>query len=590
MDPDISGRIPGQAEARGSRRVPDGTVASDPRNVAHVLGWRRPASRFGAACLSALLLSAAFPPLETDWLVWFALVPLFWMPRPPNGLGRWAVGLSLGYVHYATNLHWLNEIGFGAGWLLAIPCAFFPAIWFVVACAAETALPTHGSPAAEDGRAAAAGWRRGRNELVQALLLPAVWVALEWVRSWIFTGFPWNQLGISQWGHCRALRITTVTGVYGLSYLIVLVNVSAAHWSQAWWGHFHHGRPRRTPWSVGAAIVVGFIMLYGVHSVPELGDPDRYFRVAAVQGNIPQCREWTQEQLEESLSVYDQATRQIVAAAGPELVVWPETAIPAAVRFNQDYVDMLTELVPAIRTPLLLGSVDRRPLPGQVAGEEQHFLDFNTAMLFDETGTYTDYYDKVHLVPFGEFVPFGEMLPWLVDWIGMGRGLTPGSEFTVFRFGEHVRAGANICFEDAFPGISREFVLSGANVLMTLTNDAWYAESSGSRQHLLHAVFRAAESSRPLLRSGNNSDTCLILPDGRIVNLLYDPVSGNRFVRGARVYQVPVWDEPGYTWYTLHGDVFAHACSVVAAASVASLVVAWFRRRHALLERVQGTV
>jgi apolipoprotein N-acyltransferase len=182
-------------------------------------------------------------------------------------------------------------------------------------------------------------------------------------------------------------------------------------------------------------------------------------------------------------------------------------------------------------------------------------------------------------VPFGEFTPFERLFPWLTDIIGMGRSLTAGREFTVFELPRGARAGVNICYEDIFPEISRQFVRRGANVLMTLTNDAWYAESAGSRQHLIHAVFRATENRRPLLRAGNNSDTCLILPDGRIVGLLYDLDTGSRFVRAARCYDVPVWQKQELTFYTRYGDVFAYGCAL-------AMLLTWvFLAQRCLIEK-----
>jgi apolipoprotein N-acyltransferase len=230
---------------------------------------------------------------------------------------------------------------------------------------------------------------------------------------------------------------------------------------------------------------------------------------------------------------------------------------------------------------LLIGALDSRPLPGaRLVGTEWEppLLDFNSALLLAPDGQVIESYDKIHRVPFGEYVPFREWLPWLARWIGMGRDLTAGTEFTLFELGSGVRAGANICFEDVFPEISRQFVLRGATVLFTLTNDAWYAESAGSRQHLLHAVFRAAENRRPLLRSGNNSDTCLILPDGAISDLLYDRETGNRFIRGTRVYEVPVYRDPPLTLVARWGAWFQQACALLGGAVVMLLAAREVRR------------
>ncbi len=551
-------------------------VEAEP-NLKAYLSARRLWLRFGAAVLSGLLLSAAFPPLEMDDLAWVALLPLLLAPVPATPARRLGLGWIFGFAHFGTTFNWLNQVGIGLGPLMGAVCACFPAVWYWAATARRQPRATDSSPNPDHSAAGA--------DILQALLLPAVWVALEWVRSWIFTGLPWNQLGISQWQRLGLLRLTTVTGVYGISFLIVAVNIAIWHLARRTIGRFRGQGGRRLPWSapVVAALVAGAVV--GVHSSPQLGKPSGTLQVASMQGNIPQIRQWTPEQLTHSLKVYTALSR-IAAATKPDLIVWPETAVPAAILYNQEYATAFHGMMQTIRTPVLLGSLDYQTLPPETAGAEPDFLAFNSAMLFDAQARLLDSYNKTHLVPFGEYTPLERFWPWLTRWIGMGRSLTPGSEFTIFRTGKGAQAGINICFEDVFPTISRRFVLAGANLLVTLTNDAWYAESSGSRQHMVHAVFRAAENARPLLRAGNNSDTCLILPDGRVSGLLYDNASGNRFVRGFRQYSVPVYPSPGLTWYTRHGDLFAKACALVATGFFLFLAGIWLERKRRLMERI----
>jgi apolipoprotein N-acyltransferase len=303
-------------------------------------------------------------------------------------------------------------------------------------------------------------------------------------------------------------------------------------------------------------------------------------RIAAVQGNIPQIRRFSKAQLVEATAVYDELTLDIVAREKPDLVVWPETALPATLRGRMR--DYMAEIFEQTETPLLAGTIDRRQPYDPAEGE---VFDYNSALLYDAAGNVVNWYDKMHLVPFGEYVPFDRYLPFLVEWIGMGRNLTPGTEYTVMPFGDGARFGINICYEDVFPEISRNSVLRGANVLIVITNDAWFGTTSASRQHLAHSVLRAVETCRPLLRNGNNTDTCLILPDGRVEALLYG--SDTRFIRAARVYDVPVWEQLPLTFYTRHGDWFA-----LTAGAATILLVLWclFRflfRRQRLSEMVQ---
>ena len=518
------------------------------------------------AVVSGLLLSAAFPPLEWHALAWVALIPMLLVPVPATFRGRCLLGYLWGYCHAATSLSWLNEVGFGAGYLLAVYCALYPMTWYVLAVGVGRWGGGDSPPAP---RWCIADSRPAIGQGGTVLLLAALWVALEWVRSWLFSGFPWNELGISQWTRIGLLRLTTVTGVYGISFLLVAVNVGVAMAVRGWWTG---RREKRKPAYSRALGTVAVLMLLAgavlVSTSPPASHPVDTLRVLVVQGNIPQCRQWTEEQFQEALDAYCSLTALTAPVAKPDLIVWPESAIPAAVGY-EPYRVRLKALLAAVRTPMLIGALDTRRSPAAVwAGQDWDppAKDFNSVILFDASGKVQTIYDKMHLVPFGEYVPFGRYLPWLVDWIGMGRDLSAGREFTIFSPKPNLRIGVNICFEDAFPAISRGFARRGANVLMTLTNDAWYAESAGSRQHMIHAVFRAAETRLPLLRSGNNSDSCLIHRDGRVEGLLYDRVTGNRFIRGTRVYTVPIYADCPPTLYTRYGDWFAVLCAVVSLA------------------------
>ncbi len=539
------------------------------------------------AAVSGVLLALAFPPLEWGMLAWVAMVPLLLLPVSRTLGRRAALGYVFGAAYFVVNLWWLNTIGFGAGLWLGLYCGLFLMAWYLLAGWAVKHLAP---PPTETPRLLWAWALSPVRQCVLVVFLSAAWVAIEWLRSWLFTGFSWNQLGVSQWARPNLLALTTVTGVYGVSFVLVAINVALAlSWPHMWQRWRRGGGGISWPLAVAVLFILP-VMWLGAHR-PRTGPPDRNLRVLAVQGCIPQCREWTQQQLDDSLAAYTSQSRDAVRAGlKPDLILWPETAIPAPLRFDTQYGEEFHRLVQDVQTSLLIGTIDYRPVGPVAAGAAVDLSaapEFNSAMLFAPDGQPLQVYDKIHRVPFGEYTPFGRYLPWLVDWIGMGRGLTAGREFTVFRLPNEVRAGVMICYEDAFPDLARQFVVRGAGLLITLTNDAWYAESAGSRQHLLHAVLRAAENCRPLMRAGNNSDTCLIWPDGRITGLLTDPMTGSRFVRASQVYEVPVWDELPMTWYSLHGDVFARGCAGLTLAGMVWGGYGWLVRKRALLRKVQ---
>lgn len=545
------------------------------QNLRALVGWRRGALRLAGAVASGLLLSAAFPPVEFALFIWVALLPLLLVPPPATLPRRLLLGWVLGFSHSLTNLFWLNEIGFSAGVLLALVVACYPMLWYVL----FTALLDAWREERDDGNPCPGleGVRRPVRQLATMLLGAALWVGVEWLRSWLFTGFPWNFLGVALWQAPVLLRTCAFTGVYGLSFLVAAVNLALALRIHDFRRSWREGSRAGYSWPLVGLVILFLPVLASSWLVAEYPAPDRTLRVLAVQGNIPQCREWTEEEFQTSLEVYTGLTREHAPAQGVDLVVWPETAVPAPLGYSP-YLAAVRELQAYTRIPLLLGTVDYRPAEENPDAD----LSFNSAMLLDAEARVVDYYDKIRRVPFGEYVPFSRHLPWLVEWIGMGRDLTPGSEYTVIDLPKGARAGVNICFEDAFAGVSRAFVQRGANLLLTITNDAWYAESSGSRQHLLQAVFRAAETRRPMLRSGNNSDTCLILPGGTIVDPLREPETGYPFHRGAAVYEVPVWDELPLTFHSRYGDWFAVVCGLVAAGLALWLAHRAYAARRAL--------
>ena len=277
------------------------------RNLRSLAGWRPVGMIALAASASGGLLTAAFPPLEWDWVAWVALLPVLLAPVPSTPCRRLAAGALLGLVHYTTNLLWLNEIGFCAGILLGLYCALYPALWYV--SLAELSIvfggpdwrrsDVCGSGPAGD-RPAGCGWGRA--------------VGRSGGCGWLFTGFPWNELGISQWQRPLLLSLTCYTGVSGVSFLIVCANLALSQTALAWW----HGVHRGGPWRQGRApaLTLGALIVVAVATAlqaPRVPPAQGVLRVVAVQGNIPQCRFWTEAQFQEALEVYTELTRQAVA-------------------------------------------------------------------------------------------------------------------------------------------------------------------------------------------------------------------------------------------------------------------------------------
>ena len=533
-----------------------------PGNDAGRLRWRRPAGRGLAAAGSGLWLTLAFAPVEWSLVAWVGLVPILFL-----GLRRRAhpflLGVVFGAAHFVTSLYWLYPVFLAAPVGMALYCLLFPAVWLWACRAlwqglcyapAEDVLPAAALPPARPTRV---------GEFLFAVGCAALWVATEWCRSWLLTGFPWNLIAVSQWEHIRLLRLTRFTGIYGLSFLIVLVNAGFFLFLHAL--RQRQVRPRRLrdvmPYPL--ATVVALVVLACWIPPAPWPQTDRAVRVAVVQGGLEQMRVPSEAQLQRAIDVYSRLTLEVVEREQPDLVVWPETALPMYMTDEHGQAGrLLRQILARTRTPMMLGTIEERPQPAPPADAADAVpasASFNSLVLFDGGGQRLEHFDKIHIVPFGEYLPLKELWPGpFRRWYRrvMARDLTPGREHTVIAF-KGLRFAPAICYEDVFPEISRGGVLKGANALITITNDAWYAETAGAHQHMTHAVFRAAETCRPMLRAGNNACSCLIMPDGRIVGQLKDPRTGSPFYSGYHVYAVPVADDPPVTFYTRYGNVFA---------------------------------
>ena len=564
------------ADARGRR----------PGNLAARIAWGPRLGRGFLAVAAGIAASVTFAPVEWAWLAWLSLLPLLVVGLRPNR-SPVALGYLWGLGYFTCCFGWLREIFPPVPFGVALVCAAYPAVWLKGVAILREHLRW---PASRDLEPRAGQETRpapmltAAGELVFVAAAAALWVALEWMRSWLFGGFPWDLLGNSQWQHLRLAQTARFAGVYGLSFAVAAVNVSAFVACCNLLQRKELRLRRRVPWPLLACAVL-VALAWALHPA-TLPTPDARLRVAAVQGNIPQIRFYSEAQLALAEEVYVSQTQRLVNWEKPDLVVWPETAIPKSLTCHDDTVALMAALFAATRTPMIVGTLDYR----RSVADPEHPLAFNAAVQYDAAGQPVNRYNKIKIVPFGEVTPFESLWPeWLLRWLTMGRSLTPGDAHTVFQF-RGARIGVNICYEDIFPEISRAAVQRGANVLLTITNDAWYNETAGSRQHLSHAVFRAIETGRPMLRNGNNSDTCLIWPDGRVEGLLRDPASGSPFYRGSRVYDVPIWETPPLTFHTRHGNWFAHLAVLAAAVTWLWCLYRYLDRRRRLYDKVQPVV
>ena len=479
-------------------------------------------SRAALALLSAGLLALAFPTFNLSWLAFVSLVPLLWATRRATPWRAACLGLLAGTAFFTINLFWLTHamavyghvprvLAFGLLLLLALYLGTyvgaFAAVW---AWVAPQSLPG------------------------QILLPPTLWTALEYVRTYALTGFPWGFLAYTQAGNLPLIQMAAWTGVYGVSWILVLSNAVVVV-----------ALDRGIPLSRQALALIAVAGLIGGLSflvADRLGIPDRGrpLRVAALQGNIPQDMKWLPEVREEVLQRYERMTRE-TGSANPSLIVWPETAIPYLLGVDARVRTRIEAVAREVGGHLLIGSVD-----AEATSPPRYF---NSAFHVAPDRGIVAKYDKIHLVPFGEYIPLRPILSF-VNKLTQGAigDFQAGQEYTVFDLGG-ARFGVTISYEVYFPAQVRRYFQHGADFLVNITNDAWYGRTAAPYQHLTMVVFRAVENNAYLVRAANTGISAVVHPTGRVL------AASDLFAE--RILVQTIRTRSGQTFYSRFGDVFA---------------------------------
>ncbi len=513
--------------------------------VAVVAEASRPRYGVPLAVLSGLCLAASFPSLEITPLAWIGLVPLLLAIRARSPRAAFGLGWIAGTVFYLATCYW---IVYTIGHYTALPVPLAAVLLFLMSAVLAC---YHGA------FAAGVAWFERRG-LPAIWLGPALWVMLEWLRSWFVVGFPWAALGYSQYRFHSLIQMAEATGVYGVSAVLVLFNLVVAAVLVA------RGAGARQNLPALATLTLLVVALVGtgrwraaqLAALPAAGT----LRVGLVQGNMAQDIKWDPAFQDETMDRYRRLTLE-AARERPALIVWPETATPFFFQEPGPRRDEVIALARETGIPVVFGSPAFRPLPGG------RIEPLNRVFLVDGTGREQGVYDKMQLVPFGEYVPFARVLFFvsqMVTAVGqLGAGLVP----TVFEL-PGARFGALICYEGIFPALTRVFVHDGADFLVNVTNDAWYGDTSAPHQHLAQAAFRTVENRVPMVRAANTGISAIIDADGRI------RWQGPLFETLWHVDEIR-W--PGVrSFYVRFGDVFVWACVLV---TVVAIVVGVRRRR-----------
>ncbi len=496
----------------------------------HSRGWPRPprgnAERWAALVIGGLLHGAAFN-LVLHPRVGLVCVPpalaglalMVWSLRGVSlrrGAGQGAAGFALAA---AAGLFWVNTVS-PVGYLgIAVYFAGFGALFGL----------------------GAALLRRGAGAWGWPPLVAALWTALEFLRAYLFTGFPWMLAGGIWAGVPPAMGPAALAGVYGVSFLTVLAAALAV------------GRGPRRSWAriLLTALALGAGPGYGLVRSHQLREPNALrIRVAAVQPLVPfkvgPEKVSAEEQIAEQKKLMDG-----LAPGEVNLVIWSETMVPGELLERDE--ELLAPLAREKRCWLLAGGVVHETgAAGELTGRN-----WNSAVLISPEGKSAGRYDKRHLVPFGEYVPLGGRFPGASFVFHLiGTTFSPGGREQTLPRLAGAPLGVSICYEDVFPHIARADAERGARLLVNLTNDSWFKRSSEARQHLALAAFRAVETRRPLVRATNTGISALVEPDGRITV----PPGGGLWEKG--LVRMDLRIPPARrTPYMAVGDLFAWACA-----------------------------
>jgi apolipoprotein N-acyltransferase len=483
------------------------------------------------AVLSGMLCAASFPKFGLPAFAWIALSPLIvsaaLSARPGRSLLRhpFTLGLLTGMIYFGGTVYWLAGVmatyGDLSPWLsglvamlLASYLALYPAVFAVLVA---RAVRQFGVPGV---------W-----------LAPCFWVATEWVRGSIGGGFPWVPLGASQANVIPIVQLASVTGVYGLSALVALVATATAAVALS----------RRSVHWVGLAAVgalVAVVAGWGVLRVTSgrLVQTGEVLRVGLLQGNVEQDAKWNPAFRDPILRRYIDLSRQAIGA-GAGVVIWPEASMPFFFDAETAAAEPVRRLAAESRTPFVIGADESEP--GRDGAPERIY---NDAILVGPDGRSHASYRKMQLVPFGEYVPFKDLLFFIRHLVAQVSDFSPGTEPVVFDV-DGRRLSVSICYESAYPWISRAFVARGSQLLATITNDAWFGRSSAAYQHFDLGAIRAVEEGRYVVRAANTGISGAVDPYGRVLaaTRLFEPA--------AITVDVRLLD--GRTLYSRVGDVVA---------------------------------
>ena len=495
------------------------------------------------AGISGFMLILSHPSFNLFPLAWVGLVPLLVSLK---STASWKSAFWLGYVagviFFLGLIYWI---------LLLYPFAnIFLTTFGCLALAAYLAV----YPAVFSVLVHRLPWQSGALFI---FIVPTIWTGLEWVRSWMVTGFPWGSMGYSQWNNLPAIQIASIAGVHGVSFVVVLLNATIANLIRTYSDWQRQLKATALP-----VVIIIACFIYGAFALSRPPRPASDVKMALVPGNVRQIDKWNPKNFPAIFKRYIDLIEE-ADAAHPDFIVLPETALPPGIFSVQNVYRRRLERMLYNRQIYLLAGVPHSTPDSKV---------YNRVLLLSPAGEELGSYSKIHLVPFGEYVPLSRYLPNLIQFVPY----EPGKSMDLFPVpsAENAQMGIAICFESVFPNHFRKFVKKGASVMGILTNDAWYEGTAAPEQHFSAAPFRAVENRVPVFRCANGGISCIIDSFGRVITTRIQPDDTQSLLIGEIVLS-----DQKKTLYTRYGDWFPILCFLVSIVLILYHYRRWFISR-----------
>jgi apolipoprotein N-acyltransferase len=518
--------------------------------------------RYPLAFVAGVILACAFPKIGVAGLGWLAPMLILASAMGHRGLPAFRVGWVAGLGFHLASLYWLLLIPVKflpiLGWLaVSIYLAVYQGLW-VWLCwewfPKKLSSPLPGwLPILEQFMSS-----RWLERVRWGLLCAALWIATEMTQARVFGGFPWNLLGASQYRMLPVIQIASFASVYGISFLMVWFSVALLAVTASL---VRHPVSRRL-WLGEILLPMGFvaaIIAFGFQQVRQYQEPTRKVKIALIQPSIPQVMIWDRNKADARFAELIQLSEKALLEK-PDLLVWPEAAVPNVFRYETNTYHAVTNLVQQHRVWLIMGADDIVAPPD--AKSEADLEWFNSSFLISPDGAIRGIYQKQQLVMFGEYVPFTKWLPFIAGLVQSEGNFTRGKGPVTFDLPSlGLKTSVLICFEDVFPHLARKYVNTDLDFLLNLTNNGWFGESAAQWQHAASAIFRAIENGLPLVRAANNGLSCWVDSIGRLHNVYFE---GTKDIYGVgyKIVNVPVLSgaRRSPAFYTVYGDWFGWTC------------------------------